>query len=155
VAKNIPTAVDPKKDNFFAYEKVTLFKPNLKELREGLRVEFDKNDTSLLQKSMNDLQEKLGNEITMVTLSELGIMTKGKNGFVHEAAHERKILDVSGAGDTVISVASLALAGGANAAVAAQLANLAGGLVCEKVGVVSIDKEVLLKEANLHITAKS
>jgi rfaE bifunctional protein kinase chain/domain len=155
VAKNIPTAVDPKKDNFFAYEKVTLFKPNLKELREGLRVDFDKNDTSLLQKSMNDLQEKLGNEITMVTLSEFGIMTKGKNGFVHEAAHERKILDVSGAGDTVISVASLALAGGANAAVAAQLANLAGGLVCEKVGVVSIDKEVLLKEANLHITAKS
>jgi len=155
VAKNIPTTVDPKKDNFFAYEKVTLFKPNLKELREGLRVDFDKNDTGLLQKAMNDLQEKLGNEITMVTLSELGIMTKGKNGFVHEAAHERKILDVSGAGDTVISVASLALAGGANAAVAAQLANLAGGLVCEKVGVVSIDKEVLLKEANLHITAKS
>ena len=155
VAKNIPTTVDPKKDNFFAYEKVTLFKPNLKELREGLRVDFDKNDTGLLQKAMNDLQEKLGNEITMVTLSELGIMTKGKNGFVHEAAHERKILDVSGAGDTVISVASLALAGGADAAVAAQLANLAGGLVCEKVGVVSIDKEVLLKEANLHITAKS
>lgn len=155
VAKNIPTAVDPKKDNFFAYEKVTLFKPNLKELREGLRVDFDKNDTGLLQKAMNDLQEKLGNEITMVTLSELGIMTKGKNGFVHEAAHERKILDVSGAGDTVISVASLALAGGADAATAAQLANLAGGLVCEKVGVVSIDKEVLLKEANQHITAKS
>ena len=155
VAKNIPTTVDPKKDNFFAYEKVTLFKPNLKELREGLRVDFDKNDTGLLQKAMNDLQEKLGNEITMVTLSELGIMTKGKNGFVHEAAHERKILDVSGAGDTVISVASLALAGGADAAVAARFANLAGGLVCEKVGVVSIDKEVLLKEANLHITAKS
>lgn len=146
-AKNIPTAVDPKKDNFLAYKNVTLFKPNLKELREGLRVEFDKSDRVGLESAMNSLNEKLGNDITMVTLSELGIITKDKNGFIHEQAHQRKIMDVSGAGDTVIGVASLALAAGADTATFTKLANLAGGLVCEKVGVVSIDKDVLLKEA--------
>lgn len=148
---NIPIAVDPKKENFFAYKGVTLFKPNLKELREGLRVEFDKNDTEALQSSINDLQERLNNELTMVTLSELGVITKSKDGFYTEPAHERNIMDVSGAGDTVISVASLALAGGANPELMTSLANLAGGLVCEQVGVVSINKELLLEEAVQHL----
>jgi len=153
--KNIPVTVDPKKENFFAYKNVTLFKPNLKELREGLRVEFDKNDNAALRESIDTLQEKLGNDITMVTLSELGIITKDREGFLQEPAHQRSILDVSGAGDTVIGVASLALAGGANKKIVTSLANLAGGLVCEKVGVVSIDKEVLLAEAIKNISEKS
>lgn len=150
-ALNIPIAVDPKKENFFAYKGVTLFKPNLKELREGLRVEFDKHDEAALRSSIDELQKRLGNELTMVTLSELGVITKSNEGYYREPAHERNILDVSGAGDTVISVASLALAGGANAQVMTALANLAGGLVCEKVGVVSIDKDLLLEEAIQHL----
>ncbi len=145
--QNIPIAVDPKKENFFAYKGVTLFKPNLKELREGLRIDFDKNDQGALRDAILSLHAQLNNAMTMVTLSELGIITHDQEGFIQEAAHARKILDVSGAGDTVISVASLALAAGAHKSVITSLANLAGGLVCEKVGVVSVDKEILLKEA--------
>lgn len=145
--KNIPTTVDPKKENFFAYKNCTLFKPNLKELREGLRVDFDKKDTEALKEAMTQLESQLHNDITMVTLSELGVITKKGSHFRHELAHPREILDVSGAGDTVISVASLALAAGAAPHDFSHLANLAGGLVCENVGVVPVNKEKLLDEA--------
>lgn len=148
---NIPTAVDPKKDNFFAYKGVTLFKPNLKELREGLNLEIDKSDFESIKKAMVKLEDTLHNSISMVTLSEQGVISKDASGFYHETAHPREILDVSGAGDTVISVASLALAAKASTHLFSSLANLAGGLVCEKVGVVPIDKEQLLLEAQAKL----
>ncbi|MEJ2003979.1 MAG: D-glycero-beta-D-manno-heptose-7-phosphate kinase, partial [Cyclobacteriaceae bacterium] len=65
----------------------------------------------------------------------------------HVPAHRREISDVSGAGDTVISVAALATALAAPKSKVARLSNLAGGLVCENTGVVPIDREELLKEA--------
>ncbi len=145
--RGIPTAVDPKKDNFFTYRGATLFKPNLKELKEGLKLDFDKSDFKALKVAIDNLEQQLANKVTLVTLSELGVVASHSDDFVHEKAHKREILDVSGAGDTVISVASLALAAGAEPAVYAALANIAGGLVCEKVGVVPIDKELLLQEA--------
>lgn len=145
--RSIPTAVDPKKENFFAYKGASLFKPNLKELREGVKMEFDKNDFKQLQHAILKLEESLKNKVTMVTLSELGVATKSLDGFHHEKAHPREILDVSGAGDTVISVAALAMAAGAEPETYAALSNIAGGLVCEKVGVVPIDKELLRHEA--------
>lgn len=149
--KGIPTAVDPKKDHFFTYKNATLFKPNLKELKEGLKTEFDKKDLDALQDAMTTLKENLSNEITMVTLSEQGVMIEDKSTFTHSPAFEREILDVSGAGDTVISVAALAMAAGVSPIDFSKLANLAGGLVCEKVGVVPIDKERLLNEAMNHL----
>lgn len=145
--KGIPTTVDPKKDNFLAYKGCTLFKPNLKELKEGLNIQFDKSNTDALKKAIVQLEGELHNDITMVTLSELGVMVKDQSGFTMEPAHRREIMDVSGAGDTVIGVASLALAAGADPGDFARLANLAGGLVCEKVGVVPVDKALLLEEA--------
>lgn len=151
---NIPTTVDPKKDNFFTYEGVSLFKPNLKELREGLRVDIDKNNLDTLKTAILQLEEKLHNRISMVTLSDLGVMTKDEKGFHHEAAHPREILDVSGAGDTVIAVASLAIAAGADARWMTALANLAGGLVCEKVGVVPVSNEHLMQEAIVKLSSE-
>lgn len=148
--KNIPTAVDPKRDHFFAYKGCTFFKPNLKELKEGLNIDFDKRDNDALKLAMNDLTAKIQSTYTMVTLSELGVMIKDQQQFVHHPAHSREIMDVSGAGDTVISVAALALAGGMSAGDIAKLSNLAGGLVCEKVGVVPVDKNHLLAEAIRH-----
>jgi rfaE bifunctional protein kinase chain/domain len=145
--RSIPTAVDPKKDNFFSYRGATLFKPNLKELKEGLKLEFDKNDFKALKSAIDHLEQQLANKVTMVTLSELGVVANNSQELVHEKAHKREILDVSGAGDTVISVASLAMAAGAEPSVYAALANIAGGLVCEKVGVVPVDKELLMQEA--------
>jgi len=145
--RNIPTAVDPKKDNFFAYQGVSLFKPNLKELKEGVKADFDKSDTSALLTAVETMEKKLGNRISLVTLSELGVLVKNGRTHLVIPAHKREILDVSGAGDTVISVAALCLAAQTDEKTMAALANLAGGMVCEKSGVVPIDAHQLLTEA--------
>lgn len=144
--KKIITSVDPKKDNFFEYKNVTLFKPNLKELKEGTHSEFSGRDHNSLLEAVSILNQKLNPKHTFVTLSEHGVYINdsGENHFI--PAHHRIIADVSGAGDTVIAVATLCLACGLPPKQVAEIANLAGGLVCEKVGVVSIDKEQLMNE---------
>ncbi len=143
----IPTSVDPKKNNFLAFKKVSLFKPNLRELKEGLHLELDLNLPQNLHKAVELLGKQLKNKITLITLSEKGVfISEGKNEKLIPA-HVRTISDVSGAGDTVIAVATLCLAKNTPLEFLAALANLAGGLVCEKVGVVPIDKKQLLAEA--------
>jgi rfaE bifunctional protein kinase chain/domain len=129
--RGVPTVVDPKKKNFLAYRHCTLFKPNLKELREGLKLEFG----------------VLAPETVLVTLSEHGVFAQQNEEKTYLPAHLRTISDVSGAGDTVISIAALCVALGQPAAFTAALANLGGGLVCEQVGVVPIEKLLLLAEA--------
>lgn len=150
--QGIPVAVDPKRMNFLQYRGVTLFKPNLKELREGLGLEISGSSTGSLRQAAARLHDELGIRIVMTTLSEHGVFISYKNpgGKVTDRmipAHLRNISDVSGAGDTVISVAALGLACGLEPAELASLANLAGGLVCEQVGVVPVDREKLLEEA--------
>lgn len=144
--KGIPTTVDPKKDHFFDYQKCTLFKPNLKEMREGLKREIVASSKESLQEAVAELEAKMNNAMTLLTLSEFGVCMHSQDGFFHQGAHPRKVVDVSGAGDSVITVASLSLAAGADQASIATLSNLAGGLVCEKVGVVPITSEMLLSE---------
>jgi len=147
--KDIPTAVDPKKENFLSYKGVSLFKPNLKELKEGLNLNFDFNTKKeLFEKGIELLEEKLQNEISFVTLSENGVFIKNQTEKYYVPAHMRSISDVSGAGDTVIAVATLCLISGASTKQIAEISNLAGGLVCEKSGVVSISKNDLLKEVS-------
>jgi len=147
----IPTTVDPKKVNFFSFRGVTLFKPNLKELREGLKVEFDKKDQLALREAVEKLEKQIDNRISLITLSEEGVYVKDGENESRIPAHIRNISDVSGAGDTVISVAALCLAIKTDTTFLAALANLAGGLVCERVGVVPIDRDQLLKEAKHHL----
>lgn len=144
---NIPTAVDPKKTNFNFYKNVTLFKPNLKELREGLNIDISPSNNKAIEMAIDQLNVALKNKITFITLSEHGVFIKNKSKKKHISAHIRNIADVSGAGDTVISVASLCLALNQPIDTIAELANLAGGLVCEDIGVVPIDKNQLLSEA--------
>jgi len=147
--KDIPTAVDPKKENFLSYKGVSLFKPNLKELKEGLNLNFDFNtNKELFENGIEVLEEKLKNEISFVTLSENGVFIKNQTEKYYVPAHMRSISDVSGAGDTVIAVATLCLISGASTKQIAEISNLAGGLVCEKSGVVSISKNDLLKEVS-------
>jgi D-glycero-beta-D-manno-heptose-7-phosphate kinase len=142
----VPIAVDPKKRNFFCYKGVELFKPNLKELREGLKVDVEAHDLAGIRNAVTLLEEQLGNQASMITLSEHGMyIRQGRTEHVIPA-HVRKIVDVSGAGDTVISVAALALALKKTPLEIAELANLAGGLVCEEVGVVPIDPVRLKQE---------
>lgn len=146
-AKGIVTVVDPKRNNFLAYRGASLFKPNLKEIIEGLKLDSNlKNETELKQ-AVELVQERLHCDIVMVTLSERGVVISDNKHWERLPAHVRNISDVSGAGDTVVSVAALCLALNAPLFEIAFLANLAGGLVCEKVGVVPIEKTKLLEEA--------
>ena len=149
-AMNIPVAVDPKKRNFSHFKDVTLFKPNLKELKEGMNVAFDLKEGHQLEEAVDKLQNKLNCEMLMVTLSEDGVFIKYRNNndgkSYHEPAHRRRISDVSGAGDTVISTAALCLANKLHPTDMAIISNLAGGLVCEEVGVVPVNKIRLFEE---------
>lgn len=145
--KNIPTVVDPKKINFWNYKGVTLFKPNLKELREGLKMDFDHNDLSILNTVVGKFMKQQKIKTALITLSEKGMYTQTGPDKKLIPAHVRTISDVSGAGDTVISIAALCVAAGLDHVFTAKLANLAGGLVCEQTGVVPVNKKQLLEEA--------
>ena len=144
----VKTTVDPKNDNFLTYKGVSLFKPNLKEIKEGLDVNIDvvKNPTALAE-TANALRKHLNHDITLVTLSEHGVFVEKANEWQIIPAHVRDIADVSGAGDTVISTATLCLVAGLLPKDIALIANLSGGLVCEHSGVVSVNKTELLQEA--------
>lgn len=144
---NIPIAVDPKKKNFFEYKNCALFKPNLREIKESLNQAFDENKHDELHAVSKKLNEKINNQITMLTLGEHGIYLQSAKEHLHVPAHIRKIADVSGAGDTVISIAALCIGAKTPLNVLAELSNLAGGLVCEYAGVVPIDKMQLMEEA--------
>lgn len=145
--KKIPTAIDPKKRNFANYKNATLFKPNLKELNEGLNIDLDPSDSEEIEAAIDQLNTTQNNKINFITLSEYGVFIKNETSKKQIPAHVRSIADVSGAGDTVISVASLCLALNQPIIMIAEIANLAGGLVCESVGVVPVDKDQLLSEA--------
>ena len=146
-SKSIPTAVDPKKRNFDYYKGVTLFKPNLKELNEGLNIDINPSNAKEVENAITTLNKDKNNKINFITLSEDGVFIKDKTNKKQIPAHIRSIADVSGAGDTVISVASLCLALDQPIEMIAEIANLAGGLVCESIGVIPIDKDQLLSEA--------
>jgi rfaE bifunctional protein kinase chain/domain len=144
--KGIPTAVDPKQKNFLAYKGCTIFKPNLKEVKEGLKIELGVVNSDNLYKVHQALQKALDHKISFITLSEHGVYfgMEGKQQLI--PTHIRNIADVSGAGDTVIAVASLTYAATKDMSLAAEIANIAGGLVCELVGTAPIDKNSLAAE---------
>jgi len=144
--QGIPTAVDPKQKNFLAYKGCTIFKPNLKEVKEGLKVAIEKVDLANLNKVHAALKESLAHEISFITLSEHGVYYAHQKEQKLIPTHIRNISDVSGAGDTVIAVASLTYAATKDMNLAAELANIAGGLVCELVGTAPIDKKTLQAE---------
>lgn len=146
---DVIVTVDPKQKNFLSYEGVTLFKPNLKELAEGVQLSIDfSKGRDEFEKAVVKLKEIIKPEIIFVTLSEFGVFIENEDDSHYLPAHKRTISDVSGAGDTVISVATLCLATGLNIKNVAAMANLAGGIVCEYRGVVAIDAKQLFEEAN-------
>lgn len=150
--KNIIIAVDPKRHNFFSYTGVDIFKPNLKEVREALNF----TATAVTETGMNELHSALSSRlqhaISFITLSEKGVFYhQGNSGHIIPS-HIRNIADVSGAGDTVIAVASLVYASTKDVRLMAETANIAGGLVCEEVGTAVINKEKLLQECELLLS---
>ncbi|MFN7117946.1 MAG: bifunctional heptose 7-phosphate kinase/heptose 1-phosphate adenyltransferase [Saprospiraceae bacterium] len=149
IKRDIPTTVDPKFHNFWEYKHVTLFKPNLKEIRGQMTTPVQAELNSL-KNTAHFVRSRLGNQYTLITLSEKGLFIDNRGESLILGTRPRQIADVSGAGDTVISVASLALALGLGDEEIAVLSNMAGGQVCEKLGVVPVDKGQLRVEYERH-----
>jgi D-glycero-beta-D-manno-heptose-7-phosphate kinase len=148
------TAVDPKRKHFFDYRGVDIFKPNLKEAREALNLLIEEVNENALALIHQKLFNELNHRISFITLSEKGVFYEdGKESRV-VPSHIRNVADVSGAGDTVIAVATLIYALTRNTRMMAEIANLAGGLVCESVGTVAIDKSKLLRECQRLLVDK-
>jgi D-glycero-beta-D-manno-heptose-7-phosphate kinase len=145
--KNIPTIVDPKKHNFLSYKNCTLFKPNLKEIEGGLNIIEDINDFNEIEKTTSKLRDIISAKAILLTLSNKGIFLNTNNGSKLTESTTTNVIDVSGAGDTVVSVAAMCLACNIDLNELAILANIAGGIVCEKVGVVPITNQELFNRA--------
>lgn len=146
---NVITTVDPKRKNFFTYKGVDIFKPNMKEVKDGLNLLVEEVNLATLGDIHRQLQQQLQHHISFITLSEKGVFYHNHDATRIIPSHLRNIADVSGAGDTVIAVASLVYTATKNIDLMAEVANIAGGLVCEDVGTVAINKARLLEECKL------
>jgi rfaE bifunctional protein kinase chain/domain len=151
-ASGVIAAVDPKRKNFFSYKNVDIFKPNMKEVQEGLNNLFETNDLNTLRNIHEQLQRQLQHKVSLITLSEKGIFYQQLENAAIIPSHLRNVSDVSGAGDTVIAVAAMVFAATKNAHLMAEVANIAGGLVCEEVGTAAVDREKLLRECELLLS---
>ena len=140
-AKNdIPVYVDPKKENFFVYNKIRLFKPNMFEF-ESI-IDFNKQNKGF-EELGEQLRKKINAEILMITRGEEGVTLFTDNNIQTIGTKARKVHDVSGAGDTAISAFVLADLSGASIEESAIISNYAAGRVCEEVGVVPISLEMI------------
>ena len=138
-------AVDPKKRNFFEYKNVDLFKPNLSEMLNA----FDSKDDSI--KNLNTISDELKSKNNiknlMITLSDNGLLINNDAGFIHNKIENKKIIDVSGAGDTVISLATILFYLKLPEKFIAEMCNLAGGITCMSSGVSAINLKELTENA--------
>jgi rfaE bifunctional protein kinase chain/domain len=150
--EGILTAVDPKRKNFFEFRGADLFKPNLKEVKEALNLISADPELAVLRQIHSELDQMLHHHISFITLSEKGVFYQQGDEAAIIPSHLRNIADVSGAGDTVIAVAALVYAASRNPYLMSEIANIAGGLVCEDVGTVAIEKARLLHECELLLS---
>ncbi len=135
----IPVVVDPKEYNFFEYQQIDLFKPNLKELSDALSMKIDPKNINSLRKAAEELKRRNRFDNLILTLGALGIFVYEKNGESYIVPSKPiKTADVSGAGDTVVSVATLGFVQQWPLLAISKLANLAAAKVCKKVGVCPI-----------------
>jgi len=143
-SKGIIVTVDPKFNNFFSFKEVTVFKPNRKEAEDvlGMKIKTDEDISAAGARIL----DKINSRYVLLTLGEGGIAVfeKGKPE-KRMPTKARKVADVSGAGDTVISTLTMALAAGADIIEASYLANYAGGIVCEEIGIVPIEIDKLFR----------
>ena len=141
--ENVPTIVDPKEKNFLEFKNCTVFKPNFNEIRIGMNIDLSNEDHDNLEKTTEELRKKLNAKAIILTLSNKGMCINSKDYYLHYPSITDNVIDVSGAGDTVISVSALCLASNIAFKELAKISNVAGGIVCEEVGVVPINKKAL------------
>ena len=136
----VPVAVDPKVQNFTTYRGVTVLTPNLFEAAAGAGMVIDSMDA--LVEAGQRIVAKLGCAYLIITRGDQGMtLFSGKDEVTHIPAFGRRVFDVTGAGDTVISTLSLAMAAGLPMTDGAYLANVAAGVVVGEVGTVAISVE--------------
>jgi rfaE bifunctional protein kinase chain/domain len=141
--QDVPIAVDPKFNNFFAFKGVTLFKPNTKEIEAVLGVRLDSD--AQIEQVGRTLFERLACRHILVTRGDQGMtLFHDPNKIEHIRTLAMKVHDVSGAGDTVISTLVVGMTGGGSLDESAVLANYAAGIACGEVGVVSIERDRLI-----------
>ena len=141
----IPVTVDPKIENFKKYKRVTSITPNLKEASEGMNV---KNiaDEQALEALGKKILKTLNSDSVLITRGEMGMtLIRPGNKVMTIPTRAKEVYDVTGAGDTVISTMTLALAAGADLAGAAEIANFAAGIVVGKLGTATTSPEELKK----------
>jgi D-beta-D-heptose 7-phosphate kinase/D-beta-D-heptose 1-phosphate adenosyltransferase len=145
--RGIPSVVDPKRRNFFAYRGVTVFKPNAKELADALGEFIHPDDEAWMERT----RTRLDCTHLLLTLGERGMALQTESGrFVRVPTVARGVYDVSGAGDTVTAVMAVALAAGAAAPEAAILANHAAAIEVTKAGVATVSPEEILEHVAAH-----
>lgn len=135
--------VDPKGDNWQKYFDATFITPNLKELNAILPKKIANIDAQIEEAAQKVIDE-FNLRGLVVTRSAEGLSLIDGEKFSHIKARAQEVFDVSGAGDTVIAVFALALAGKLDSAAAAYLANVAAGVVVAKVGTYALNRDELL-----------
>jgi len=150
---NIPIYVDPKYKNFNFYHDVKLFKPNLSEFKNGMKLDWGTDDIiEVLKTNCKKLHQEKNIEKIIVTMADRGMFVSEKSGnSLHLKTKPRNIVDVSGAGDAVIALATLMDIEGCDIEYTSFISNIAGGLVCEEIGVVPVNKYKTLREVEINI----
>lgn len=146
--KKIFISVDPKYKNFTNYKNVDFFKPNLNEITKSLKINNPnfKNLESIGKKFM----KKNSIDDLMITLSEKGIIILSKKEVTKHDIFNSKIIDVSGAGDTIISLASILFYLKLPQKFIGEICNIAGGIVCNYSGVKAIDNKELMEKTKRY-----
>jgi D-glycero-beta-D-manno-heptose-7-phosphate kinase len=140
--KKIFIGVDPKQKNFHYYKGATLVKPNRKEAAQMVKRPLD--NTGEILWAAKKIRRDLRLSAVLVTLGERGMALYEKSGcFTEFPSAARKVYDVTGAGDTVISVLCAFAAAGAGMQEASFLANQAAGLVVAEVGAASVTLDMI------------
>jgi len=141
-AAGVPIVTDPKRDDFEAYSGVAILKPNQAELAAATRSPC-RSDDEVVACAREAMREHRI-EAMMVSRSEHGMtLVQHDAEPQHFPAKALEIFDVSGAGDTVVATTAVALAAGADPCAAAELANVAGGIVVGKLGTAVISRDEL------------
>ena len=138
--KSIPIYIDPKKDLYKSYSESRLFKPNKNEFNHFASQDLDFKSRVIEFAKKNDFQ------ILLVTLGKKGMSLFFDNQFINFPAKVKRVHDVSGAGDTVISVFALFDSVGLSPKTSALFSNIAASLVCEEVGVIPVRQSSLEKK---------
>ena len=143
-AHGVPVVVDPKGTNWAKYAHADYITPNLKEINSVL-LEPIRNEDKAVEKAAHYVMRKFKLRNVIVTRSEEGLSLVREEEVVHIPTKAQEVFDVSGAGDTVIAVFAMALAGGLAPRDGAYMANLAASVVVAKLGTYAVSRDELMK----------